>query len=326
VTLLLLRFALFCVDMEGSRKRSAALDDFEVEEEAVAGWDPKVASGTDPFAAGAAVALLRSERKRIREKQRRSETKRGFDELTGLLVEIDPEVRAMVEERAPGGVGRPLGAHEDGALSRVDLIDRTVTVLRRIHQENEQSKALIDRMMRLRDLPVQLDLPGRDEVRRIQKHCCAGTDLNAGRHAAAHSFGLQVFSRSVAALSARSLMSARFSGLSSQEAALGPLLRPPPARSFGSFSPRPSVGPWLASAPAGQTPRLVSAYDIGPAPAMRVPLNAASQDLVDRLLRERERRRDNGAPQAVSSASGRLAAGRGPSPPARGSLSRYVGA
>jgi hypothetical protein len=157
--------------MEGSRKRSAALDDFEVEEEeAVAGWDPKVVSGGDPFAAGlgpgAAVALLRSERKRIREQKRRSETKRGFDELTGLLVEIDPEVRSMAEERSGGG-----GAHEDGALSRVDLIDRTVTVLRRIHRENEQSKALIDRMMRLRDLPVQLDLPGRDEVRRIQKHC-----------------------------------------------------------------------------------------------------------------------------------------------------------
>ena len=88
--------------------------------------------------------MSRSERKRHREKKRRSDVNKGFDELMTLLLEIDPSVRAEAEERARRGQWKgQLGAHEDNLLSRVDLISRAVEVLRRIHRENEERKLLI---------------------------------------------------------------------------------------------------------------------------------------------------------------------------------------
>jgi len=88
--------------------------------------------------------MTRSERKRHREKKRRSDVNKGFDELMTLLLEIDPRVRAEAEERARRGQWKgQLGAHEDNLLSRVDLIGRTVEVLRRIHRENEERKLII---------------------------------------------------------------------------------------------------------------------------------------------------------------------------------------
>jgi hypothetical protein len=88
--------------------------------------------------------MSRSERKRHREKKRRSDVNRGFDELMTLLLEIDPQVRLEAEERARRGQWKgTFGAHEENLLSRVDLIGRTVEVLRRIHRENEERKHII---------------------------------------------------------------------------------------------------------------------------------------------------------------------------------------
>jgi hypothetical protein len=93
--------------------------------------------------------MSRSERKRHREKKRRSDVNKGFDELMTLLLEIDPSVRAEAEERARRGQWKgQLGAHEDNLLSRVDLISRTVEVLRRIHRENEERKLMIASLTR----------------------------------------------------------------------------------------------------------------------------------------------------------------------------------
>lgn len=47
--------------------------------------------------------LSRSERKREREKKRRSDVNKGFDNLMRLLLEIDPEVRRDAEDRARKG-------------------------------------------------------------------------------------------------------------------------------------------------------------------------------------------------------------------------------
>lgn len=94
-------------------------------------------------------AMSRSERKRHREKKRRSDVNKGFDELMALLLEIDPEVRADAEERASKGqCKRSLGAHEDNVLSRVDLIATAVRVLRRVHTENEKHKKMIDEFLK----------------------------------------------------------------------------------------------------------------------------------------------------------------------------------
>ena len=95
------------------------------------------------------VRMSRSERKRHREKKRRSDVNKGFDELMTLLLEIDPGVRAEAEERARRGQWKgQLGAHEDNLLSRVDLIGRTAEALRRLHRENEERKLIIASLTR----------------------------------------------------------------------------------------------------------------------------------------------------------------------------------
>ena len=89
--------------------------------------------------------MSRSERKRHREKKRRSDVNRGFDELMALLLEVDPAVKADAEERAAKGqCKRVLGAHEDNLLSRVDLISTAIKVLKRVHYENERNKKIIE--------------------------------------------------------------------------------------------------------------------------------------------------------------------------------------
>ena len=93
--------------------------------------------------------MSRSERKRHREKKRRSDVNKGFDELMTLLLEIDPTVRAEAEERARRGQWKGnFGAQEDNLLNRVDLIGRAVEVLRRIHRENEERKHIIASLTR----------------------------------------------------------------------------------------------------------------------------------------------------------------------------------
>lgn len=66
---------------------------------------------------------------------------KGFDDLIELLVEIDPVVRAEHEDRMRRG------ATEEHLLSRVELIGRTVEVLRRVHRENEERKLIIQQLL-----------------------------------------------------------------------------------------------------------------------------------------------------------------------------------
>lgn len=123
--------------------------------------------------------MSRSERKRHREKKRRSDVNRGFEDLVKLLVEVDAGVRTEVEEersrraqaRAAGSAGAggagaggsacagkkggpgpgpdpgETAAPDDTLLSRVDVIDRATTVLRRLHGENQQRKTLIEHLL-----------------------------------------------------------------------------------------------------------------------------------------------------------------------------------
>lgn len=107
--------------------------------------------------------LSRSERKRYREKKRRSDVNKGFDDLMNLLIEIDPAVRAEAEERARRGQWKgTIGAQEDNLLSRVDLISRSVQVLRRLHHENEQRKGIIDQL--IQESTRRVDLSRLQEV------------------------------------------------------------------------------------------------------------------------------------------------------------------
>ena len=66
-----------------------------------------------------------------------------------LLLEIDPVVKAEVDERARRGQWKGnLGGQEENLLSRVELIGRTVEVLRKLHEENEQRKVIIEQIIR----------------------------------------------------------------------------------------------------------------------------------------------------------------------------------
>ena len=92
--------------------------------------------------------MSRSERKRHREKKRRSDVNKGFDDLTALLLEIDPVVRAEADDRARRGQWKgTLGGQEDNILSRVELIGRSVEILGRVHKENEQRKLIIEQLL-----------------------------------------------------------------------------------------------------------------------------------------------------------------------------------
>jgi hypothetical protein len=124
------------------------------------------------------------ERKRHREKKRRRETTKGFDDLMNLLVEIDPKVRIDAEERAQRGQWKEsIGAQEDSVLTRVETITRTVDALRRVHRENEERKVIIMELTR-RGSGVGLGGPTvvmHDEVRNRE------TIEHMGRRASFHS-------------------------------------------------------------------------------------------------------------------------------------------
>ena len=91
-----------------------------------------------------------------------------------LLVEIDPVVRAEADERARRGQWKGnLGAQEENLLSRVELIGRTVEVLRRLHSENEQRKLIIDQLLQQKrsGAMTRLNLPSMSVSFILRKSC-----------------------------------------------------------------------------------------------------------------------------------------------------------
>lgn len=105
--------------------------------------------------------LSKAERKRQRERKRRSDVNKGFDALAKILVKVDPqfqeETRRFWEANKrregaldSGGDGRmaalPLDIR-DGMphfLNRSELINRAVDIIGRLHQENEDQKHQIN--------------------------------------------------------------------------------------------------------------------------------------------------------------------------------------
>ena len=95
----------------------------------------------------------KSERKRQRERQRRSALASAFEELTALLAQLEPDSAASLTATGNDNMDssmaskrkrrKPSGAEdlEDSAgMTRLDLIGRTVGVLRRLQQENADLK------------------------------------------------------------------------------------------------------------------------------------------------------------------------------------------
>jgi hypothetical protein len=136
--------------------------------------DPDDSDDADPSPQELA-QMSRSERKKYREKKRRSEVNKGFDELMALLLEIDPEVRSEAEERARRGQWKgAIGAHEENLLNRVDLIGRTVKVLSRLNRENEQRKVIIEELTRggAAAASAARNTASSEQVRFLGQVCC----------------------------------------------------------------------------------------------------------------------------------------------------------
>ena len=84
-------------------------------------------------------ARLRSERKRSREKQRRSDVNTQFADLTALLKKIEAE-------NEDGENRIELSTASSSNMNRVDLIGKTIAILNRIHNENRKRKRTIDEL------------------------------------------------------------------------------------------------------------------------------------------------------------------------------------
>ena len=94
-------------------------------------------------------ATERSERKRQREKQRRSDLASAFDVLANILLEVEPGT----DQEGVGQDGRKSSVHDSGELdhadpagqtiTRLDLIGETVEAIRRLHTENTKLKSAL---------------------------------------------------------------------------------------------------------------------------------------------------------------------------------------
>jgi hypothetical protein len=77
----------------------------------------------------------KSERKRQREKQRRTDLSNAFDELATVLGRIEPDDMTGKKRRK-----KSIGEDGDGdaaGMTRLDLVVRTVDMLKKIHADNE---------------------------------------------------------------------------------------------------------------------------------------------------------------------------------------------
>jgi len=91
-----------------------------------------------------AKAQARSERKRCREKQRRSDVNRQFNDLTQLLQKIDAEESNGEDGKSSSTVAT---SHHHrltfNPANRVDLIARTIILLEKLHDASKKRKAEI---------------------------------------------------------------------------------------------------------------------------------------------------------------------------------------
>lgn len=87
-------------------------------------------------------ATKRSERKRQREKQRRSDLSNAFDELAAFIVQVEPESGdqdADVKKKRK----KSDGGEDASGITRLELIGRALRIMRRLHTENEERKRII---------------------------------------------------------------------------------------------------------------------------------------------------------------------------------------
>ena len=99
----------------------------------------------ESYATSTFIEISRSEKKREREKKRRSDLNEGLDKLMTLVFTIDPQLKADLEERHKGSHhSRAMNREEpEIMLSRIELINAAIATLQRVHRENEENKMVI---------------------------------------------------------------------------------------------------------------------------------------------------------------------------------------
>jgi hypothetical protein len=88
----------------------------------------------------------RSERKRQREKQRRSDLSNAFDELSAFIVQVEPDAADAESDPKKKRKKSSEGAEDASGITRLDLIGRALRIMKRLHRENEQNKRIIASM------------------------------------------------------------------------------------------------------------------------------------------------------------------------------------
>ena len=104
--------------------------------------------GKETSAAAMEDGKEKSERKRQREKQRRSELTNAFDDLAALVMKMDNADDDVDAEGARKKTRRMSGHNpgdDTGGMTRVDLINRALVIMKRLHQENIDLKQSLSR-------------------------------------------------------------------------------------------------------------------------------------------------------------------------------------
>ena len=107
----------------------------------------------------------RSERKRQRERTRRSALSNAFDELASFVIRMDPEPGDEDHERTASRKKRTKNSNNedereqhDHGISQLDIVGRTLKLLKRLHNENEEHKRILNTMQfRDRQYHVSID-------------------------------------------------------------------------------------------------------------------------------------------------------------------------
>ena len=96
----------------------------------------------------------KSERKRQREKQRRSDLTSAFDALAAAVASVEPDGGGEALDPTGGGKKKRRksnsqsdtgDSNDTGGTTRLDLIGKAVRIIRQLHQENEYRKHLLAR-------------------------------------------------------------------------------------------------------------------------------------------------------------------------------------
>lgn len=85
----------------------------------------------------------RSERKRRREKQRRSDLSNAFDELAAFIVQVEPGSGEDEAEKKGKKRKSSDGGEDSAGITRLDLIGRALRIMKRLYRENEERKRVI---------------------------------------------------------------------------------------------------------------------------------------------------------------------------------------